>query len=398
MAPRTGLPGLTDARRYLVCFALGLGAAVAVGLARFAYALILPAMQESLAWSYSAAGALNAANAAGYLAGALLAARIVATQGATPVFVVAAAITSLTVLATAYLDSFTWLLVVRFIPGVSGAVAFIAGGVLAARVASGLGDQASFGVGLFYSGPGVGIVVSGAVVPPLLLDGAGAWPLAWIGLGVASVVLTCLAALAARFSAGSGAVEEGGSRARTVSLVPALAAYTFYAAGYIGYMTFIIATVQERGGSAFQASLWWVTLGLSSIASFWLWRRVLAAANGRSLAFVTGATGVATLLPLAADHAVVLFLSFLLFGATFLVVVAATTNLVRLARVPQQWPVWIGYFTIAFGLGQTAGPMAGGIAADLLDTSDGVLWVSGALLLAGAAVALLQRDVTARPT
>ena len=384
---------MTTGRRYLVCFALGLGAAVAVGLARFAYALILPAMQESLAWSYSAAGALNAANAAGYLVGALLAARIVAALGATPVFVSAAFITSLTVLATAYVDTFTWFLAVRFIPGVSGAVAFIAGGVLAARVASGLGDQASFGVGLFYTGPGVGVVVSGAVVPPLLLDGASAWPLAWIGLGVASIVLACLAALAARFSAGSGDAEQRGSQARNVSLTPALASYTFYAAGYIGYMTFIIATVQERGGSAFQASLWWVTLGLSSVLSFWLWRRVLAAANGRALALVTAATGVATLLPLVADHAVVLFLSFLLFGGSFLVVVAATTNLVRLARVPAQWPAWIGYFTIAFGLGQTAGPLAGGAAADLLDTSDGVLWVSGALLVAGAVVALLQRDV-----
>ena len=53
--------------------ALGLAAAVSLGLARFANALLLPAMRADLHWSYFTAGAMNTVNAAGYLAGALLA-------------------------------------------------------------------------------------------------------------------------------------------------------------------------------------------------------------------------------------------------------------------------------------------------------------------------------------
>jgi len=88
----------------------------------------------------------------------------------------------------------------------------------------------------------------------------------------------------------------------------------------------------------------------------------------------------------------VLFLSFVLFCSTFLVVVVSTTYIVRLARKPEAQPKWIGYFTIAFELGQTVGPILGGWAADLLGTRDGVLWVSGLLLLAGGGLAVLQRN------
>ena len=56
-----------------VVIGLAMGPTVALGLARFAYALLLPPMRAELGWNYAAAGALNTSNAAGYLAGALVA-------------------------------------------------------------------------------------------------------------------------------------------------------------------------------------------------------------------------------------------------------------------------------------------------------------------------------------
>src|SRR3984957_12864378 len=60
---------------------LAMGPAVGLGLGRFAYALLLPAMRADLGWNYAQAGAINTANAAGYLIGALLAAPIAARIG-----------------------------------------------------------------------------------------------------------------------------------------------------------------------------------------------------------------------------------------------------------------------------------------------------------------------------
>ena len=59
-------------RGFFLAFVLSFGPAVANSFARFAYALVLPAMRSELALSYSQAGWLNTANALGYLAGAVL--------------------------------------------------------------------------------------------------------------------------------------------------------------------------------------------------------------------------------------------------------------------------------------------------------------------------------------
>src|ERR1700726_4588027 len=55
---------------------LSLAPTVGLGIGRFAYSLVLPDMRDALGWSYSAAGFMNTVNAAGYLAGALLASGI----------------------------------------------------------------------------------------------------------------------------------------------------------------------------------------------------------------------------------------------------------------------------------------------------------------------------------
>jgi hypothetical protein len=55
---------------------LSLAPTVGLGIGRFGDALVLPDTRDSPHWSYSAAGFMNTINAAGYLAGALLASRL----------------------------------------------------------------------------------------------------------------------------------------------------------------------------------------------------------------------------------------------------------------------------------------------------------------------------------
>ena len=60
---------------------LSLTPTVGLGIGRFAYSLVLPDMRDALGWSYSAAGFMNTINAAGYLAGALVASRLIRRYG-----------------------------------------------------------------------------------------------------------------------------------------------------------------------------------------------------------------------------------------------------------------------------------------------------------------------------
>jgi predicted MFS family arabinose efflux permease len=77
-SPDVPQPYTHPARLILI---LSLAPTVGLGIGRFAYALVLPDMRDTLAWSYSAAGFMNTINAAGYLAGALLASRMIRRFG-----------------------------------------------------------------------------------------------------------------------------------------------------------------------------------------------------------------------------------------------------------------------------------------------------------------------------
>lgn len=185
---------------FLTVLALSLGLAVALGLARFAYALLLPAMRSDLDWSYTLAGGMNTGNAAGYLIGALLAAPAMARFEIRRCFVVFLLITALVLLGSGMPSGYTSLLALRVVAGVSGAVVFIAGSALAAHVASresGRWSAAAI-LGVYYGGGGFGILISGLGVPTLLEFGPdAAWRWAWAGLGLASLLAFAVAARAA---------------------------------------------------------------------------------------------------------------------------------------------------------------------------------------------------------
>ena len=54
-------PSSVPLRRLVwIALALSLGAAVSLGITRFAYGLLLPVMRADLGWSYTLAGAMNA--------------------------------------------------------------------------------------------------------------------------------------------------------------------------------------------------------------------------------------------------------------------------------------------------------------------------------------------------
>ena len=124
-----------------VAAGLALGPLVGLGLARFAYAQLLPAMRADLGWSYAQAGAMSTANALGYLIGAAAAAGIADRLGGKRLFGGGLLLTALSLLATAAVRDFGALLALRLVGGVAGAATFVAGGGLAATAGAGGGPR-----------------------------------------------------------------------------------------------------------------------------------------------------------------------------------------------------------------------------------------------------------------
>ncbi len=370
---------------------LSLAPTIGLGIGRFAYALVLPDMRDSLHWSYSAAGFMNTINAVGYLAGALVASRLIKRFGLARNVVWGTVACVLSLALCAVTGNFILLSFARLLSGFAAAAGFVGGGALAAAIAQSRPERANFLLSLFYAGPGVGILASGLIAPFVLQAfGAGSWWIVWWALTLLSVVMIVPLLLV---SLGNNAAIEDGARAG-FSLLPALiylTAYFLFGAGYIAYMTFMIAYVRDGGGGASAQSLFWSLIGVSAFATPWVWRRVLALdRGGLATTIILGTNAVGAALPIFGHSPLLLAISALVFGVAFFAVVGSTTAFVRFNYPPAEWPAGIAAMTIAFGIGQTLGPIAVGAVTDALGSLSYALNVSAALLAVGAVLAAFQ--------
>lgn len=384
---------LRDATSILV---LSLAPAIGLGMARFAYALVLPSMRSDLGWSYTEAGWLNASNAAGYLLGALFCARTVTKSGAFRVMVLGVWACVGALLLCALTEQTILLNAARGIAGLGGGFAFVAGGVLAARIAQNNPAQGAFLLGLFYAGPGLGIFLSGVTVPFVLeFSSEYGWKIAWAILAGQALVLALTIAWRASRYAPQGAAPSLDQQRRTgrPRMPLLLGGYFLFGAGYIAYMTFMIAWVQSDGGAAGIQALFWAVIGTAAMASPWIWSGLLRSLrNGHAFAVLTAVTAVGAVLPLVWGSLDALLVSASLFGVAFFAVVASTTAFVRRNLPPADWASAIGALTVSFSLGQMIGPVLVGAVNDRTQGLSGGLWVSALLLVVAAVVGGLQRD------
>jgi len=378
---------------------LSLAPSVGLGIGRFAYSLVLPDMRDTLDWSYSAAGFMNTINAAGYLAGALLASRIArqfglsaAVRWATMVCVVSLALCAIS-------GNFVALSFARLIVGFGAAIGFIAGAALAARIAQLQPPQANFLLSLFYAGPGLGILSSGLIAPFVLKAfGPGSWWIVWWALTLLGIVMT-IPVFLAPIETGDSFPEAAPAKFAIAPIAIYLAGYFLFGAGYIAYMTFMIAYVRDAGGGAAAQSAFWCLIGLSAFVTPWVWRGVLARdRGGGSTAIILGVNALGAALPLFGHSAALLSISALVFGVAFFAVVGSTTAFVRFNYPPAIWPTAIAAMTIAFGLGQTLGPFAVGVITDAMGSLSYALSVSAATLALGAILSAFQGRLGRSPS
>ena len=391
-----------DARGWALAVALSLGAAVSLGITRFAYGLLLPAMRTDLGWSYTLAGAMNTANALGYFIGALLAPRLLRSRGPGELLWAGAALATVFMALSGFFTDAAALLVQRLAAGVASAVVFVAGGLLAARLGARYPRQGGLLLGMYYGGTGLGIVLS-ALLVPWLLDWCAAlphgWQWSWWALALAcaggTAVLVWPAREMSRWALPAAAGGHAGPQTfRWADFRYGLAGYTLFGVGYIGYMTFVVALLRAQGSTSLAVTVFYALLGCAVVASGRIWAGLLDRhRNGRPLATLNALLGLAIILPALTDWWPVVLVSGLLFGGVFLSVVASTTALVRHNLPPVAWAAGISAFTTVFAAGQIAGPTVVGWIADGPGGLARGLVFSACALWAGAALATRQKSL-----
>jgi MFS family permease len=385
---------ITLLRGLLVAFLLSFGPAVSNSFARFAYALILPAMRSDLHWSYSQAGSINTVNAFGYLLGALLTRALVARLGNRALYGWGMLVTSLSIVATGWVREFEALMAVRVLTGVGGAAVFICGGALSGNIFPRRPQLATTTIAIYFAGGGIGLMLSGVAVPLLLeAQGSASWPLAWQGMGYASLLMSVAAAWSAWGIAEPGKMA-GEAHWKLRPFAAELASYTLFALGYIGYMTFVIAWMRLNGARTATVVVVWFVLGLATLLAPLVWRKPAEHwPGGRPLAAVMMVLAAGAALPLASTHAAAMLLSAALFGIAMFSAPSSIGSFIKRALPRPAWGSAIATFTVVFAAGQIAGPVAIGWLADRSGSLQIGLAGSAGLLALGAVVALAQRDL-----
>lgn len=332
---------------------------VGIGLARFAYSPLIPALIEAGWFSAAETGYLGAANLAGYLAGALLAARIADAAGTAPTLRAMMVLAAATFFASAFPLDFWWYAGWRFAAGLAGGVLM----VLAPTAALAQVPAARHGLagGIIFAGVGLGIVLSGTLVPPLLRLGLAT---TWHALGGLTLLLTLLAL--------------PGWRRRVISILPArqrraplrpnrtlvaiLLVYALCAIGLVPHMVFLVDFVARGLGRGIgTGALVWVVFGLGAV----LGPMAIGHIADRAGFARTLRIGLVILASSVGLIAVVsdlwaLIVSSLLAGAFVPGTVALVLGRIRelLAEAPEQQRAAWGLATIAFSVGQAAAAYA----------------------------------------
>ena len=339
--------------------------ALGMGIGRFAYTPLLPALIDEAGLSLRAAGYIASANFAGYLIGALAASRVPATRRRTA-FALAIGLSVLTTFSVAVLESAWLLALARALSGVASAFVMVQGSAIVLDVLSAHRRPGLFAA--LYAGVGGGIALTAVIVEIMTragISGAGTWA----ALGLASALLAWPALglrdpgrADAPAPAASSTGPPAGARDRALRWL--LLAYGGLGFGYVITATFVVVMVRSRSDWKPYEMLVWCIVGLAAAPSNWLWQRLSDRAGpwtAMIAAYLLEAVGVVA--AALGEHLLAIFLGALLLGGTFMAITALGLTTARGLSGGASAQV-VGRMTAAFGLGQILGPAIGGWLAD----------------------------------
>jgi MFS family permease len=375
-----------DRRTVLRLAFLGLsGSLVGNGLARFAYTPLVPVLVEEGWVTTAEAGYLGAFNYAGYFTGALVGLWVGRRMKIGHAAASSLALCALSLFMVAIEWGFWWMVPWRFLAGYgAGVVMVLVPPSILRQLPSERWGFATAGVS---AGIGLGIAVSGTVIPQLAKLGATA---SWLGLAIASTVFTI--ALFSLWREPPPLPPRPASEFRRARL-PAVflcASYGLYAIAIAGYSIFWVDFLaREVGLGLAVGGFHWTVLGTCALGApllaGWLATRY---GFGAVLSLLLAVTGLGALLPVFTDAAPLLYLSSALGGVLFVGVMTLFSG--RTAEIAgregQQKLWWL--MTLLFAIGQSGGSYGLSLLFDATQAYRPLFAIGGGALLIGAVLTL----------
>lgn len=363
---------------------------IAMGIGRFAYTPMLPLMQNDISFSNTVAGYLASSNYAGYLIGSILAGIIPMKRYRTILLRSSIIVSILTTTFMGVSHSYLFWFTFRFLSGVASALVFVlASSIVLDNLAA---KNKTNWSGFFYAGPGLGIFLSGIVIPRF--SNLFKWEGAWIGLGVISIILTVFVW---KWIKDTPVMCVKKIKQKNILQIPPVkwlpwlfVSYGFEGLGYIVTGTFIVTIAEKIPDFHGNAALVWIVVGLAATPSCIIWSSLgkkYGFVKSQLIAMLLQAVGI--VIPVFWMSKTGIIISALLFGGTFMGITTLGTTLVNEIS-PSGKSSFIGYFTAIYATGQMIGPTIAGFLSSStqnyylsLKVASGIVLIGACLLFSG---------------
>lgn len=391
---------------WVVLFVGTLAVLGALGLGRFGYTAVLPAMQAGLGMDNTQAGFMASINLIGYLTLSVIGGALSARFGPRRVVVVGLIFVATGMVMTGISDSFLSAAAWRCVTGFgSGAANVAVMGMWGAWFPSKRRGLAS---GIAVTGSSLGLITVGPLVPRLLADyGAGGWRVCWYYYAAATFLIALLSYLFIRQPLSVNPVDRTIPTAAKTGLAWDLVyrsapvwrlgiVYMANGFSYIIFMTFFIKRLVGEGGYSREAAgALFMTMGWASLFCGVAWGMV-SDIIGRRRALITVylihtiAFAIFALWPTSTGFTV----AAVLFGFTawsIPAIMAATCGDILGSRLA---PAALGFITLFFGIGQAVAPSLAGAMADAFGSFTYPYILAAIVAMIGAAGSTLLKPAS----
>ena len=384
--------------RYLIILSGLLATLGSVGFARFGYSMILPGMKDGLMLTYTQMGLMASGNFLGYIAFAILGAILASRCGPRIVITVSLGLVGTSMLLTGFIETFPQALILRGLTGIGSGGANLPALMLPAIWFS---TRRGLATGLILSGNGVGIIVTGLLVPILNdLFGSNGWRYSWLILGAMTIAFTFFCGITIKNPVVKSTSTRGHVKAlkwRLTDMDPMLwrigLVYFLFGLSYIIYVTFFGAyLIKEVGLSSQETGVLWALIGTLSLFSGPLWGHASdRIGRGYSLAFVYFIQSLSFFLFALSARAFTveaIYASAILFGVSAWSVPSIVAAYSGDYFGPKIAFSAMGFLTLFFGVGQIFGPFIAGYLADLTKTFASSFLLSSLMATLGGILSL----------
>jgi MFS family permease len=366
---------------WVIAFAAMLVVLGAVGFARFAFGMVLPAMAADLALDYRQQGILSASYFVGYLTIVIAMLRLAPRLGCKNLCVGGLAVVAVALFAMSLSREYEFLSVSYFIAGLGSGAAFVGAMSLPSHWFH--PSHRGLGGGLIVAGAGLGILLSGFLVPRIPHRFTfSSWQLIWLLFATLCTVFCIVAARVLHNRPSDIALLPYGradplkhrSPSRTATngsddwpfLIQLGTIYALFGATALTYSTFIVTTMlNDRGLPAATAALLWSVIGVLSVFSGGLFGKLSDHFGRRAGILVALSAQAIAYLLVATDSGMGgMYVSIFLFGVSVFsmptIVAAATADRLGAEAMGSAFAI----LTVILAVGQVVGPAGAGFLAD----------------------------------